>query len=238
MTPPAPRLPPACSEPARTCASCQRAASPSARPASTSGACRRCRFRQRHQRRARFQALQLRQLRPHNQPAGPARRRVDLPRGTHRARRPRLRPVRVGVVRRRRLDRSRPAEPGGGGECGDGPRQALSSLADPPQGVGAAQTACTRRPSRQRPRAKSSGDARTGNRIAQAGRITHKGPVRAKRGYRRSRTVEVGDAPGPFRLPMGARGRARAHELFAEEKIVDQYEQLYRDCLTRRHESV
>jgi len=37
---------------------------------------------------------------------------------------------------------------------------------------------------------------------------------------------------------MGARGRARAHELFAEEKIVDQYEQLYRDCLTRRHESV
>ena len=37
---------------------------------------------------------------------------------------------------------------------------------------------------------------------------------------------------------MGARGRARANELFAEEKIVDQYEQLYRDCLTRRHESV
>ena len=36
---------------------------------------------------------------------------------------------------------------------------------------------------------------------------------------------------------MGAKGRARAHELFAEEAIVDQYEQLYHDCLTRPHEN-
>jgi N-acetyl-alpha-D-glucosaminyl L-malate synthase BshA len=36
---------------------------------------------------------------------------------------------------------------------------------------------------------------------------------------------------------MGAKGRTRAHEFFAEDKIVDQYEQLYHDCLTRPHQS-
>jgi len=37
---------------------------------------------------------------------------------------------------------------------------------------------------------------------------------------------------------MGIKGRARARELFAEEKIVDEYEALYQDCLTSRHETL
>jgi len=32
--------------------------------------------------------------------------------------------------------------------------------------------------------------------------------------------------------------RASARELFAEEKIVDEYEALYQDCLTSRHETL
>ncbi|MFO7974463.1 MAG: N-acetyl-alpha-D-glucosaminyl L-malate synthase BshA [Candidatus Hydrogenedentota bacterium] len=36
---------------------------------------------------------------------------------------------------------------------------------------------------------------------------------------------------------MGAKGRARAQALFSEEKIVDQYEQLYQDCFTRGPET-
>ena len=31
---------------------------------------------------------------------------------------------------------------------------------------------------------------------------------------------------------MGAKGRDRAHERFNENRIVDQYEQLYESCLT------
>lgn len=37
---------------------------------------------------------------------------------------------------------------------------------------------------------------------------------------------------------MGAKGRQRAHERFGEEHIVDQYEQLYKDCLTQGPESI
>lgn len=37
---------------------------------------------------------------------------------------------------------------------------------------------------------------------------------------------------------MGIKGRARARELFAEEKIVDQYERLYENCLIEDPESL
>lgn len=37
---------------------------------------------------------------------------------------------------------------------------------------------------------------------------------------------------------MGAKGRERARALFSEEKIVDQYEQLYEDCMTRGPETL